>query len=237
MPPRQQKAPPIRPTTASHSWHARRLHCIVLHPRGSVTKASKCLGCANLLLVKIEDGARQDHDGVGTPQRRRAELEQLQAFLLGFHDVCGRQFAFMLHKVEHQKDSAQLLLVSVGPSVVRAGTPAAAHWSCAGGTVHSWATSAEARALLADFEVLPVPKMAKRMQLLKQVGPLPVLHVLPVLVVTCLRHDSSPSQRAVLLFFTTRPTQRCAPPSTPAHTVWSVCGCLSPRLTSPAARE
>ena len=134
--------------------------------RDSVTKASRSLGCANLLLVKIEDVAPQDRDGGGTPLRRQAELEQLQAFLVCVHDVCGRQFAFMLHKVEHQKDSAQLLMVSVEPSVVRAGTPAAAHWSCTGGTAHSWATAAEARGLLADFEVLPVPKMAKRMQLL-----------------------------------------------------------------------
>ena len=72
----------------------------------------------------------------------------------------------MLHKVEHQADQSKLYMVSVGPSVVRAGMSAAKHWSCTGGTTHSWATAAEARALLADFEVLLVPKMAKRMQLL-----------------------------------------------------------------------
>ena len=128
-----------------------------------MTKLSSSLGCSNLLLVKIEDTAPQDHDD---PQRRQADLEELQAFLLSYHDVCGRQYAFMLHKVEHQQDQSKLLMVSVGSSVVRAGTPAATHWSCAGATAHSWATAPEARALLADFEMLPVPKMAKRMQLL-----------------------------------------------------------------------
>ena len=72
----------------------------------------------------------------------------------------------MLDKVEHQSDQSKLLMISVGSSVARTGTPAAMHWSCTGGTRHSWATAAEARALVADFEVLPVPKMAKRMQLL-----------------------------------------------------------------------
>ena len=65
----------------------------------SVTKLSSSLGCANLLQVKIEDGmengALQDRDS----QRRQADLERLQAFLLGLHDVCGRKFEFLLHKV------------------------------------------------------------------------------------------------------------------------------------------
>ena len=132
----------------------------------SVTKLSSSLGCANLLQVKIEDGmengALQDRDS----QRRQADLERLQAFLLGLHDVCGRKFAFLLHKVEHQKEGARLWYVSVGPSIIRAGSPAAAHWSCPGGTASAWATASEARSLLADFEVLPAPKMAKRLQLL-----------------------------------------------------------------------
>ena len=128
-----------------------------------MTKLSTSFGCANLLEVKIEDAASQDHDA---PQKRQANLEELQEFLLGCHDVCGRRYAFMLDKVEHQSDQSKLLMVSVGSSVARTGTPAAMHWSCTGGTRHSWATAAEARALVADFEVLPVPKMAKRMQLL-----------------------------------------------------------------------
>ena len=110
----------------------------------------------------MENGALQDRDS----QRRQADLERLQAFLLGLHDVCGRKFAFLLHKVEHQKEGARLWYVSVGPSIIRAGTPAAAHWSCPGGTASAWATASEARSLLADFEVLPAPKMAKRLQLL-----------------------------------------------------------------------
>ena len=133
-----------------------------------MTKLSSTLGSANLLLVQIEDapptsGADASH---GRPSHSQAALEELHAFLLGTHKVCGREFAFLLHKVEHQREQSKLVLVSIGSSVVCAGTADSAHWSCAGASKHSWATAADARALLADFEVLPVPKMAKRMQLL-----------------------------------------------------------------------
>jgi hypothetical protein len=157
--------------------------------RSSITKLSSSLGCANLLLVKIEDGTLQDRDGVETPQRRQSNLAQLQDFLLGFHDVCGRRFAYLMHKVEHQMDQSKLLMVSVGPSVVRTGMPAAGLWSCTGGTKHAWETAAEARALLADFEVLPVPKMAKRMQLLLS----PTTHCLDTFTLRTKR--DAPSER------------------------------------------
>ena len=40
------------------------------------------------------------------------------------------------------------------------------HWSCAGGTTVKYASAADARSIFADFEVLPLAKMAKRLQLL-----------------------------------------------------------------------
>ena len=120
-----------------------------------MTKLSGVLGCDNLLHVEIE----------GSLEGGSAALHALHDFLLSALDVCGRRFQYLLHKVEHSANAAKLIFVAVGPSVKRNVGNHPPPWPSVGGSAYSWESAAEARSLMAPFELLPPPKMAKRMQL------------------------------------------------------------------------
>lgn len=103
---------------------------------------------------------------------------ELHGLLNAGLSVAGRQFAYLAHKIEHNSQDAKLMFVAVGKSVIlqkgSASSSASSsadhhhhHWSSAGGSLlGGWETADECRALFADFEMLEVPKMCKRLQLL-----------------------------------------------------------------------
>ena len=120
------------------------------------------LGSENMLRVKIEEPVAGEDD-TGFHRISDASLNSLHKFLLEPIELCGRQFAYFDHKLDGKDD--QLWYIAVGSSVAQRLVDAPRHWSSAGASEHKWASAAEARALLADFATLAVPKMAKRLGL------------------------------------------------------------------------
>ena len=152
------------------------------------SKLFRDIGSSNLISLELEDPKDVADERTGhlpTEQGAQNRLGMLQSLLDQLTtkplEICGRSFAYCLHKVEHQTEEAKCFLVAVGSSVEicsspdspAAGSPpgqvekAPLHWSSAGGTVFAqgWETASEARAHLANFESLAPAKMAKRLGL------------------------------------------------------------------------
>ena len=78
--------------------------------------------------------------------------------------VCGKDFAYLGHKIEQKEEDSKLIFVSMDPIMQPTATEAPLHWSLVGSVsvLPRWTSPSDARSYFANFDELLDSKIPKR---------------------------------------------------------------------------